>query len=112
MSNKVVCNLNFLKTFCEGDETRIKKYIGMYLNSGPQNIKIMEEALKACDYNTLQKTAHMFKANVKFMGIERAGQLIEQIEQNCNSNTGTDDLPGLMEELNTICNRSFEELKQ
>lgn len=111
-NNNSVSNLDFLKSFCEGDEARMKKYIGMYLNSGPQHIKTMEEALKAEDFTTLQKTAHMFKANIKFMGIESGGKIIEQIEHNCNANSGLDSLPVLMQELSAICNRSFSELKQ
>jgi signal transduction histidine kinase/CheY-like chemotaxis protein len=109
-ARKPVTNLAFLNQFCEGDETRMKKYISMYLNSTPTNLQVIRQALHAEDYTTVQKTVHQLKAHLRYMGMERTATTADKIEDKCMRGTGVNELMILVVEMENECRHSFSEL--
>lgn len=89
----------YLHKFCEGDEKRIKKYIGMYLKGVPTFKTKLKEAVDAKDLAEIKSRVHAFKPNLLIMGMKHTGELASMIEQQCAAgDTSVYDNVKLMEE--------------
>ncbi len=99
----------YLHKFCEGDEKRIKKYIGMYLKGVPAFKTKLQDAVDAKDMKEIASRIHAFKPNWLIMGMKRTGELASQIEQMCAANAD-----GIYEQIDILVaqtNQSLEELE-
>ncbi len=105
-----VTDLTFLKEFCEGSETRMKKYIGMYLDGTPENLRKIDEALIKQEYLTVSKLAHTIKPHFNYMGITQAFELSQNIEKFAAEKINLEQIPLLIIQLKEICEKSFKEL--
>ncbi len=105
-----VTDLTFLTDFCEGNEIRMKKYIEIYLNETPGNLRKMDEALSKQDYLALSRIAHTIKPHYNYMGMKRATELSANIENCCAEKINLEQIPILILQLKKVCEKSFEEL--
>ncbi len=76
----------YLYNFCEGDEKRIKKYVGMYLKSVPPFLEKLRTANNARDFKEVSLRVHAFKPNWLMIGMKRTGALATKIEKECSEN--------------------------
>lgn len=105
-----VTDLTFLKEFCEGDRIRMKKYIELYLNGTPENLKKIEEAFSKKDYSALSRVAHSIKPHFNYMGMKKAKELCENMENYSPEKDDFEQIPFLIIQLKEACSKSFEEL--
>src|SRR6185369_5145468 len=63
LNGNTVTNAAYLSEFCEGDETRMKKYINMYLKGVPVFLDKLKEARDAKDLKQISLRIHAFKPN-------------------------------------------------
>ncbi|MCX6244852.1 MAG: tetratricopeptide repeat protein [Bacteroidetes bacterium] len=80
-----VTDMSYLKTFCEGDGEKMKKYIAMFLQSAPVLSEKVNAALAAADFITVADQLHGFKTKFIMMGMKETGNLSLQLEQKCRS---------------------------
>lgn len=107
---EALANLNFLWEFCGGDETRMRKYIDMYLNSVPNDIQRIEAAHKSGDYKTLKTVMHSMKPHFNFMGMQATRAKADQVEELItNGNHNTEKLDLLVRSIVGDCEASVEE---
>jgi signal transduction histidine kinase/DNA-binding NarL/FixJ family response regulator len=75
-----VTDLEFLRNFCNNDRERMRKYIGMYLESAPENLKKIRGAMKKQDYSSLKVLVHSIKPHFQYMGMLRTRERADEIE--------------------------------
>ncbi|NQU32206.1 MAG: response regulator, partial [Bacteroidetes bacterium] len=78
-----ITDLTYLNNFCEGDETRMKKYIGMFTSTAPALIEKLNVALKSKDYEEIATQIHAFKTKWIMMGMKETKDLAIKLEYLC-----------------------------
>lgn len=74
-------DLSFLKKFTKGDNTKMKKYISMYLAMAPDSFERMRQNIKEKAWHELAVNAHSFKPQADYMGIATLKDLMTEIER-------------------------------
>ena len=105
-----VTDLTFLKDFSKGDPERMKKYMQMFINLAPASIEKIKTNHQAGDWPALRTTAHSLKPQIGYMGMNDYKDVILSIEHNAGEEKNLEDLPGLIETLESGCKAAIEEL--
>ena len=106
-----VTDMQFLRQFTGNKPEKIDKYKGMFLENGPRLLKNIEKAMANSDYEALKIAAHSLKPQLSYMGVKEEVSNIFLIEQSAGETAHHDRIPRLVERLNIICSKAFEELK-
>lgn len=85
-------DLTYLRNFCEGDEVKMKKYIGVYLKSVPPFIDKVNAAMEANDMQEVASQVHAFKPKWMLMGMKQSTELGQKIEKQAKSGATKDQL--------------------
>jgi HPt (histidine-containing phosphotransfer) domain-containing protein len=109
-TNERITSMDFLRDFTEGDEERIKKYVGMYLNSAQGNIPQLKELLQAEKWDELKVLVHSMKPHFDFMGMKGTRASAENIEAILVEKKDLNTIPDKMNELIGQIERSIAEL--
>ncbi len=110
-NNGSVTNLNFLTEFCNGDTKRLNKYINMYIQATPGNMKKIEKAILDMDYKALRLTVHSMKPQLIFMGMNDAKDVVVEIINNVDKEMDNTIIEPLVQELLVDCKHSIKELE-
>jgi len=103
-------NLDFLREFCEGDESRMNKYIDMYIKSTPKYIEKLNDSLVKKDYASIKSTVHSMKPHLNFMGLGKVKNIADHIELCISEEKNLDSVKELVEILVESCEESIIEL--
>ncbi|MFN0014790.1 MAG: ATP-binding protein [Saprospiraceae bacterium] len=91
--------LAFLEKLAGGKPERVRKYVGLYIESVNTALPRIETALAADDREELRRVVHTVKPQFRMLGMEDTAQLAQAIESRVLENTGKSDLPGLVAQL-------------
>ena len=72
--------MDYLTTFCEGDQKRMQKYIKVYLNALPAFHKNIAAAIENKDFVELALHVHSFKPKWMMMGMKKTNDLGVQVD--------------------------------
>ena len=106
-----VTDMTFLKQFAGGNKDKMQKYIGMFLENAPKLLANIDNALLTNDYQTIKINAHSLKPQLGYMGVKEEHSKVLLLEQTSGVSGQHASLPSLIENLNKICKKAFEELK-
>ncbi len=106
-----VTDMQFLRQLTGGNEEKMRKYIGMFLENAPKLLKSIDNALLINDHATVKIAAHSLKPQLSYMGVKEEVSKIFLIEQSAGSPAHFDALPLLVKNLKHLCNKAFEELR-
>lgn len=106
-----VTNQDFLRQFTGGKPDKMDKYIGMFLENGPNLLSKIEHALADNDYPALKIAAHSLKPQLSYMGVKEDVSHIFLIEQTAGESAHFDRLPELVNNLKIVCAKAFDELR-
>ncbi|KPM31596.1 Hpt domain protein [Croceitalea dokdonensis DOKDO 023] len=76
----MIYNLDKIKEMAEGDEDFIVSVVSVFLEEVPEDLKSLEEAIAAKDYDQAYKMAHKIKPNVDLLGMEQTRANALEIE--------------------------------
>ena len=79
-------DLSFLKKFTKGNDTKMRRYISMYLNTASETFERMDQNIKDNSWSKLAINAHSLKPQVEFMGISTLKELLIEIENKVKGN--------------------------
>lgn len=105
-----VTDMQFLKQFTGGNQEKLEKYKGMFLQNGPLLLAKIEEGLRSGDYPAVKIAAHSMKPQLSYMGVKEEVSHIFLIEQTAGE-AHFERLPDLVAQLRRVCEKAFEELK-
>jgi signal transduction histidine kinase/CheY-like chemotaxis protein len=75
-----VTNLNYLRDFCEGDEVKMEKYIGIFIKSTPDFLEKLENLIKKKDTEGIANHIHGFNTKLTMMGMKETKSLSIELE--------------------------------
>ncbi|MFN4123198.1 MAG: Hpt domain-containing protein [Flavobacteriales bacterium] len=111
MSDSKLYNLDMVKKISNGNNDFVKKMINIFIETTPPEIEIIKNCLASGDYNQLGATAHKIKPSIDTMGIQDLMQDIRAIEKFGKETTNIEELPALVDKLETTLNTVFHQLK-
>lgn len=106
-----VTDRQFLNSFTNGNRDKVQKYIGMFLENAPRLLANMEAALTTKDLPSIKIAAHSLKPQLSYMGVKEEVSKVFVIEQLAGEEGHAQRLPALIENLNRVCAKAFEELR-
>ena len=110
-SESRITSLTFLEEFTEGDQDRINRYVGMYLDSAEKNDPQIQNLMDDQKWDELKVLVHSMKPHFDFMGMKDTRTLAEGIEQILVAKTDLDAVPAKIQELRSNIQQSIQELK-
>ncbi len=81
--NTRITDLSYLRKFCEEDETRMKKYIDIFISTAPIVIEKIQLALANNELIEIANQLHGFKTKMIMMGMNESKDLAMEIEMEC-----------------------------
>lgn len=107
----VVTDMQFLKQFTSGNEEKMHKYIGMFLENGPRLLANVKNGLETKDFPSIKIAAHSLKPQLSYMGVKEDVSHIFLIEQTAGEAAHFEKLPPLVANLERVCEKAFAELR-
>lgn len=104
-------DLSFLSAFTRGDNAKMKKYIGMFLESAPEQLGLMEKYCEEKNWHLLKVTAHSLKPQMNYMGIAELEHTIKDIEFFAGAETKLEELPEKIAFCKAGCYKAMDLLK-
>ncbi|UQD56515.1 hybrid sensor histidine kinase/response regulator [Flavobacterium sp. K5-23] len=109
-STKII-DFKYLNEFADGDIDFIQNMVALFIQNTPKTLdKIIESNIKD-DLNELKNEVHKLKSSVSLLGIEKAMNYIEVIENELVENPLSDKRKKAVDNLKIICNKAIEFLK-
>lgn len=110
MNDQKITDLTFLTTFAGGDTTRMKKYVGMFLQIAPAQLEKIKSCMSAADWDGVRANAHSLKPQITYMGIKGGEALIKQIENDSATRTNVENIPNMFSQIEELCKKAIVEL--
>jgi PAS domain S-box-containing protein len=102
-ANQRLYDLTMVQSVSGGDEGFIKKMVALFIETVPQNMQDLKNALATENWDQVGKTAHKLKSTIDSMGIKSIRQEIRAVESNAKQMESLADIPGLIATIdNTI----------
>lgn len=79
--NAAMTDMEQLRTLCNGDPERMKRYIGMFLQGTPPALEQMKADHAAGELESLARNAHALKPQTAYMGATILKEQLERLEQ-------------------------------
>ncbi len=98
--------LDFLEQLTGGNPARIRKYLGLFLESARDGLPRIEAALAAGDREELRRVVHTIKPQFRMVGMEELAQQAQVIETQVLEGTDPDSLPGNVSRLTAAIRES------
>ncbi|MFT4603065.1 MAG: signal transduction histidine kinase/DNA-binding NarL/FixJ family response regulator, partial [Arenicella sp.] len=81
-----VTDLNYLRDFCDGDETKMQKYVDMFVNTAGPFLDMLDELIETNDSETAANQVHGFNTKLVMMGMKKTKSLAIEIENELREN--------------------------
>lgn len=75
-----ITDLKYLEGVCNGDPSRMQRYIDMFLKGAPPLFEQMEQQLQAGEDEALSRTAHSLKPQANYMGATALFLKLQELE--------------------------------
>jgi signal transduction histidine kinase/DNA-binding NarL/FixJ family response regulator len=109
-TKKNVTNLTYLQEFCEGDSSKMDRYVGMFLKSAPSFLAELKALIKVNDTEGLANQVHGFNTKLVMMGMKEEKGLSVEIENALREGASTEDIAEKIEEIKTKVEKAIVEL--
>ena len=108
--NKNVTNLSFLTKISKGDHKKIEKYISIYLQTVPTDLKELQIAVNDKNFKALSSVAHKLKGNASYLGVEDVLSELNELEKMKHFKENTNEITNIVDKVSLIIEQSISEL--
>jgi len=105
-------DLTNLDEMLGGDKVAIFQMVKIFLQATPESLAELNICFEKEDMEGVSKLAHKLKSSVDIFCITDIKQDIRRLENITRDNINLDEVPGLVEKLNTTLNLAIEQVKQ
>ncbi len=113
MLNDKVTNLNYLRELAKGDAGFIKEMIAIFLAENPEELRQLEYAIQAHDFEKIKSVSHHMKSTIPFVGLDLIiGNDLRNIEGWAIENVQLDAIKINFTRVKQVCEKAFDELKE
>ncbi len=107
-----VLDMTFLEKFTKKNPVKMAKYIQIFLQTAPKQLKSLNESLQASNWKQLRASAHSLKSQLRYMGVFPLKDTIQTVETNAGEQIALDAIPPLVAKVNRITQRAIKELEE
>jgi signal transduction histidine kinase/DNA-binding response OmpR family regulator len=107
-----VTNLSLIKKISKDNPIKILKYLSIYLENVPADLKKLNHNLKKENYKEVISIAHKIKGNVSYLGVESVLSDLSALEKLNGDEVNTNEITIIANRVNGIITQSIEELKK
>jgi PAS domain S-box-containing protein len=100
--NSRLYDLSMVQSVSGGDEGFIKKMVALFIETVPQNVLELKNALHEENWDQEGKTAHKLKSTIDSMGIKSIRQEIRSVESNAKQKESLQEVPALIGTIDTV----------
>jgi HPt (histidine-containing phosphotransfer) domain-containing protein len=101
-SEEKLYDLGMIQSVSGGDMDFIKKMVALFIETVPNNIREMSDAVDTQNWDQAGKMAHKLKSTIDSMGIKSIRDQIRQIESWCKQQQQLGEVPALVVEVETV----------
>jgi PAS domain S-box-containing protein len=109
--NSRLYDLTMVQSVSGGDESFIKKMVALFIETVPQNIQDLKNALQDENWEQVGKTAHKLKSTIDSMGIKSIRQEIRTVEANAKQQDSLQEIPSLVARIDFVIVECIGQLK-
>lgn len=111
LENPRLYDLSMVQSVSGGDETFIRKMVTLFIETVPQNIVDLKNALAAENWEQVGKTAHKLKSTIDSMGIKSLRQDIRTVEANARQQESLQDISPLVANIDAVIRECIGQLQ-
>ena len=104
-------DLSAVEALCGGDQEFLKTMAKMFVDTMPQSITEIQEAVAEENWEAVGKHAHKMKSTIDSMGINSLKDDIRAVEMNGKSKTNPDTIRSLVEKAALVLNECVAQIK-
>ncbi|MDZ7695130.1 MAG: Hpt domain-containing protein [Balneolaceae bacterium] len=112
MSQQRLTDLSFLEDLGMGDDDLLIEMIEMFLQNTPESLKQIQDYTEQKNWKKVAAEAHKLKPNLSYMGLERARDIIVDIEKTAKNDPDKNRIEHNITKVETICRQAYQELRQ
>jgi HPt (histidine-containing phosphotransfer) domain-containing protein len=112
IDSKRMFDLTNLNEMLGGDQKAIFQMVKIFLQATPESLSELNKSYQKEDYDGVSKLAHKLKSSVDIFCVNDIKQDIRRLENNTRENINIDEVPELVEKINTILNLAIEQVKE
>jgi HPt (histidine-containing phosphotransfer) domain-containing protein len=104
-------DLTYVKALSNGNKDFVNQMIQIFIDQTPETLSTMEMHLGTLNLGALKASAHKMKSSVTIMGIKELEKMINELEEICSKNSGTEQLPEILNKIKSVCLLSVKEME-
>ena len=109
--NTRLYDLSMVQSVSGGDEGFIKKMVALFIETVPQNVQDLKNALQEENWDQVGKTAHKLKSTIDSMGIKSIRQEIRTVEANARQKESLDQVAPLVATIDSVITECIGQLR-
>ncbi|HET6254476.1 MAG TPA: PAS domain S-box protein [Puia sp.] len=110
-ANPRLYDLTMVQSVSGGDEGFIRKMVALFIETVPQNMQELRNALQAENWEQVGKTAHKLKSTIDSMGIKSIRQEIRTVESNAKQMESLGEIPALVATIDNVIKECIDQLQ-
>ena len=110
-ANPRLYDLTMVQSVSGGDEGFIRKMVALFIETVPQNMQDLKDALQAENWEQVGKTAHKLKSTIDSMGIKSIRQEIRTVESNAKQLESLAEIPSLVTMIDNVITECIGQLQ-
>jgi hypothetical protein len=111
VENSRLYDLSMVQSVSGGDEGFIRKMVALFIETVPQNVQDLKNAMQEENWEQVGKTAHKLKSTIDSMGIKSIRQEIRTVEANARQKEALQDIPGLVANIDSVIRECIGQLQ-
>ena len=112
MESKKLFDLVNLEEMLGGDKEAVFQMVKIFLQATPESLSELVRSYEKNDMNGVSKLAHKLKSSVDIFCIDEIKADIRKLENNTREQINMDEVPGLVEKIDSILSAAIEQVKE
>ncbi len=101
-----------IRSVSGGDTAFIKKMILLFIETVPQNVQELVNAMNQENWEQVSKMAHKLKSTIDSMGIRTLHDQIRTVEMNAKNREHLDHLPIMVRQVESVVSVCIQQLSR
>jgi HPt (histidine-containing phosphotransfer) domain-containing protein len=112
IDKKKLFDLTNLNEMLGGDQKAIFQMVKIFLQATPESMSELNKCFQKEDYEGVSKLAHKLKSSVDIFCVNEIKQDIRRLENITRDNVNLDEVPELVQKIDTVLNLAIEQVKE
>jgi HPt (histidine-containing phosphotransfer) domain-containing protein len=108
---KKLFDLTNLDEMLGGDRKAVLQMVKIFLQATPESLNELNKCYDKKDLEGVSKLAHKLKSSIDIFCIYDIKQDIRRLENNTRDNINIDEVPGLVDNINSILGKAIEQVE-